>query len=72
MTHKGLKQFKCEECEMGFNYKPSLECHKLTHKSSLEQQKLIHEGLKSFMCDKCEKCFRSKSHLIMHHKYHND
>jgi uncharacterized Zn-finger protein len=49
----------CDVCKKGFNYKPSLQAHLLTH-----------TGQRPYVCDACNKAFYRKSNLRCHQKTH--
>jgi KRAB domain-containing zinc finger protein len=53
--HSDLRQYKCEDCDLGFNRRSTLNIHKLTH-----------SGVKPFKCLYCNKSFSQKSNWKKH------
>ncbi|XP_069363825.1 zinc finger protein 497-like isoform X21 [Maniola hyperantus] len=57
--HMGEKQFRCELCNLAFEYKRQLDHHSIKHTQ-----------LKPFKCDVCGKCFRWRNNLKKHMMIH--
>ncbi|CAH2251281.1 jg5976 [Pararge aegeria aegeria] len=57
--HMGEKQFRCEICNLNFEYKRQLDHHSIKH-----------TPLKPFKCDVCDKCFRWRNNLKKHMMIH--
>uniref|UniRef100_A0A7M5UNZ6 C2H2-type domain-containing protein n=1 Tax=Clytia hemisphaerica TaxID=252671 RepID=A0A7M5UNZ6_9CNID len=57
--HKGIKYFKCTECDKGFVTKIRLDAHMRSH-----------QGIKPFKCQVCGLCFSWKRSLVTHEKTH--
>ena len=57
--HKGIKYFKCTECDKGFVTQLRLDAHIRSH-----------QGIKPFKCQVCGLCFSWKRSLVTHEKNH--
>ncbi|KAJ8918955.1 hypothetical protein NQ315_016857 [Exocentrus adspersus] len=57
--HSDIKQYKCEQCNIGFSARSNLRAH----------EKKYHEGVR-YYCSQCAKVFMSKYSLERHEKIH--
>lgn len=55
LIHKGIADFRCEECALCFPTKQRLKIHSASHTA------------KKYYCEVCNKYFRSKSYVERHH-----
>lgn len=60
-VHSDSKQYFCEHCGKGFDWKFNLVCHIRTH-----------SGVRAYRCDKCSRTFKNHNDLCKHRLAHTD
>lgn len=80
LTHSGIKQFACKECEFITSRNSNLKKHFITHcrekpfscaeRSTLKHHIMAHNGERSFKCRVCSSSYSRKSHLTMYMLVH--